>query len=262
MSADQQPLNIALSKLGELYNQIPPVPCSGQCDQVCCVSPSCTLLEFLYLMEHPAAGVPQYRLAELLMRPADIHPRFEGNLFCRFEHKGRCLLHQGRTLGCRLFGIAALNELGIQNLENCTFMQVRDLPSVSKETLTGWLQEISDLNAPFYNYYQEPYWLAGLNIECWLAVYFNDYLDDAVFLQLKEILRSRLKLAFLKGRFRDPTNLKEKADKIKLLYLLMQSGDKDKSLELTKSLIEDYPFTGTYFFKEAQNIQQLLINRK
>ncbi|MFH1759967.1 MAG: hypothetical protein ABIA63_02590 [bacterium] len=255
---NQKIIESSLKGLESIYNKIPPVPCNGQCKQICCVSPSCTLIEFIYLFRHILGRMDIERITRILLKPAELHPRYEGNLFCKFEEKGICIVHPGRTLACRLFGIPAMSDFKIQDLENCTYLDKEVLPVVKKEAMVEWLEEISALNSTLYSYYSEPYWLAGLNIECWLAVYFDPYLDDDVFLELKRILISHVDLEFLRDRYEDKTGLKEKMDKIRLLYCMLENAQKKGCDELLNSIRDNFPLTGTYYLKESQNIVDLL----
>jgi len=99
-------------------------------------------------------------------------------------------------LACRLFGLPVLNQLGLENLEKCPVMDPQTCPPVPRETLDGWLSRIKDLNQDIPGYYSEPYWVLGLNLECWLAVYFDPLLDVGVFGVLKKRLQEAVDLDF------------------------------------------------------------------
>ncbi|OGS37092.1 MAG: hypothetical protein A2293_08460 [Elusimicrobia bacterium RIFOXYB2_FULL_49_7] len=253
------PLSRAETELAALYQRVPGVPCA--CCGECCVSPTCTFLEFLLLMKSFVHVYPPERVAERLLLAPEIHPAYDGNLYCRFQENrcGLCLVHSGRTLACRLFGHLAINALGVKELENC-----RRMPPLSEEVLRPeqvrtFLADLTDLNRRLVpSYYEEPYWVMGLNIECWLAVYFDPLLDDQVFGEMKRLLRQTIDLSFLEDRYHDTTGLKEKVDKIALLYGLIQTDFLSDAHRLIDDIRNHYPQTGTYYLEELEKIAFLV----
>lgn len=251
-------MDAALDKLCALYDGVPGVPCLA-CG-ACCVSPTCTLLEFLYLMRHLLTTHPKETIRAMLCTPPALHPDYEGNLRCKVHDKvgGRCLVHPSRTLACRLFGLPAISEFQIADLENCRKTDPSTKPSVERTQIEGWLLELTRLNTGVAPFYCEPYWIAGLNIECWLAVYFDPLLNHGIFGAIKDLLRQWLDLSFIEDVYRDRTELKDKTDKIGLLYELLKMGDTASVVELTQSIRNDYPLTGTYYLDELDKIERMV----
>ncbi|OGJ86175.1 MAG: hypothetical protein A2268_01745 [Candidatus Raymondbacteria bacterium RifOxyA12_full_50_37] len=248
--------------LNALYTQPPPVPCQG-CGQ-CCVSPTCTVVEFVVACEYLLENFSKENTEKILLAQPKIHPNYEGNLFCKFQDKEtlRCIIHPARTMACRLFGLPVIDELDLNNIENCRKMNIASLPKVSPEKLKAWLSLLMEMNEPLAPYYQEPYWVAGFNIECWLAVYFDPLLDDEVFGILKKLLREELDLRFLEEKFIDKTELKDKTGKILLLYEIIRSGDTQTALSLIDQIRRSYPLTGAYYFEELQKLQNLITSHQ
>lgn len=247
-----------LRKLSDIYQQLPSVPCHA-CGE-CCVSPTCTIVEFIYLMKYALNNFERKDLTDILLGTALIHPKYDGNLYCRFQDKSSsgCMVHNGRTMACRLFGLPVLSKLSINNMENCTKMDSSSIADVDTTVLDGWLRELTGINRTIVDFYVEPYWVAGLNIECWLAVYFDPLLTDGVWGNMKSLLRNNLDLAFIENRYRDSTNLKEKADSISLLYMLIKTGEKSEVLRLMDKIVSKYPFTGTYYLEEIDKMREML----
>jgi len=239
-------------ELEGLYSKIPGVPCTG-CGN-CCVTPSVTLVEFVYLMRSLIETRPTEEITELLSRKMDPHPKFAGNHKCRFLSPiGKCTVHPSRPLPCRLHGLPVLEELKLEGMVTYTEMDTTQCPTVAFDTLKSWLNEITDLNQEIYPI-NEPYWLTGLNIESWLAVYFDDSIDGGIFVPIKKFMIENFDFGFAKSSYRDRTHLKEKLDKIEILYQLQGVADPETVKKLLNSLISDYPRAGTFFIAEAKNI--------
>lgn len=247
-----------LKELETLYQELPAVPCLA-CGG-CCVSPTCTLLEFLFLMRYLLRTTGQAEMRRMICAPPVLHPEYEGNLRCKAHDAtgGRCLVHPARTLACRLFGLPALSEFPIAELENCRRTDPSTKPAVAKSQIEGWIGALTRLNSRFASFYCEPYWIAGLNLECWLAVYFDPLLNDGILGSMKTILRNRINLGFLDREYIDKSGFKEKADKISLLYELLKVGDREAVRELSKSIRKDFPMTGTYYLDELDKIDLMV----
>jgi Fe-S-cluster containining protein len=250
-----------LAKLNEIYAELPPVPCKA-CGH-CCVSPTCTIIEFVGAVRYALANFEKEKLSAILIQPAVIHPDYEGNLYCCFQSKEtkNCMIHPSRTMACRLFGLPVLSELSINNMENCSKLDVSKIQNPSKEKLNVWLRSLTDLNREAASFYSEPYWVSGFNIECWLAVYFDPLLTDGVFGELKSLLRNTLDLSFLEDRFVDKTNLKDKIDRIALLYMLIDTGSLSEAKELIARIRNDYPLTGTYYLEELDKLESIIVSQ-
>jgi hypothetical protein len=239
-----------LQEIESLYNQLPEVSCKG-CGQ-CCVSPTCTLAEFIYLMNKSLECVAPEILEKFIYSEPEIHPVHEGNLICSLLAENKCLVHQWRSGACRLFGIPSLENLGIANLVSC-FNNIKVIGGQSdKVFIQEWLQSIAQLNEKLYPFGKAPYFMYGFNLECWLDVYFDDFLPVDGFSDIKILMNRYIDLSSYRSRYLLKTGLKEKVDKISLLSLLLGSNDKTSLTEVLISIRDDYPLTGTYFEKEAQ----------
>jgi Fe-S-cluster containining protein len=250
-------------ELQALYDSLPGVPCILGCG-VCCATPSVTPLEFIYLFRSMLEQVPRPTIISWIQRGMTVHPWGGNNFLCRFQTLDRnkgCLVHPYRPLACRLFGLPVLDRLKIENLEKCPVMDPAACPDVPLPALQKWLLAVEDLNRDFPEYYAEPYWLVGLNIECWLAVYLDPLLDMGVFGRLKNILHEQIDLSFLTEHYRDTTRLKEKIDKITLFYMLFSQGLSAESREILVSIRDDYPATGTYFTEEAAKFLEIIVDK-
>lgn len=247
-------LPFLLEKLGKLYECLPGVPCAA-CGE-CCVSPTVTLLEFIYLMDGLIAQCSKEELTQMLCRAPQFHATSEGNLLCRIQNKGLCAIHTSRTMACRLHGLPVLSLLEIAGQENCGKMK-EGLPDVDPKELHSWLSLLTELNGELISPYGEPYWLAGLNLECWLAVYYDPLLDAGPFGEAKEILCERYpQLGEIP--YEDKTKLKEKVDKITLLFEMVKVVPSEGLSFLVDSITADYPLTGTYYLEESKKIRKVL----
>ncbi|MFH0920326.1 MAG: YkgJ family cysteine cluster protein [Fibrobacterota bacterium] len=244
--------------LAKLYHQLPEVPCEG-CGE-CCVSPTCTAIEFTGAINYLIHNFTREQVEKILMASIVPHPAFEGNLRCCLQDAGtrRCLVHPARTLACRLFGLPAISNFKIENMENCRKIDFTRCGKADEADIRAWLSELTRLNGEVAPYYCEPYWIAGLNIECWLAVYFDPLLDPGAFGDLKRYLHASVDLSFMTDRYKDVTQLKDKVDRITLLYQLIEWGDREEALGLVHALRTAYPMTGTYYHAELSKIEALL----
>jgi hypothetical protein len=239
-----------IREIEPLYKQLPEVSCKG-CGQ-CCVSPTCTLAEFIYLIKKCNECMPPEILENFIFSEPEIHPVHEGNLICSLLAENKCLVHSWRSGACRLFGIPSLENLGISNLVSC----FNNITVVSgqwdKLFIQKWVEAIARLNEELYPFGKAPYFIYGFNLECWLDIYFDDLLTVDVFSDIRNVMRQYFDLSKFKARYLLKTGLKEKVDKISLLSVLLGTNDKDSLREVLVSIRDDYPLTGTYFVKEAQ----------
>jgi hypothetical protein len=239
-----------LQEIEALYSQLPEVACKG-CGQ-CCVSPTCTLAEFIYLMKKSRKCVGPETFEKFIFSEPEIHPVHEGNLICPMLAENKCLVHQWRTGACRLFGIPSLDNLGVSNLVSC----FHDIAVVSgsrdKGFILKWLESVARLNESMYPFGKAPYFIYGFNLECWLDVYFDDFLTVDIFPDIRRVMHRDIDLSEYRPRYLLKTWLKEKIDKISLLTIMLGSGDKNALTEVLVSIRDDYPHTGTYYVKEAQ----------
>jgi hypothetical protein len=245
-----------LKEVASLYQQLPQVACR-ECGQ-CCVSPTCTLAEFIYLMHHCAVNLPQQDLEEFIFSVPLLSEAHEGNIVCAFLKNKLCSVHLWRTGACRLFGIPALEKLGVSDLVSC-FNSISVVSGASDEAfIRAWLDRITSLNTALYPFGKAPYHVYGFNLECWLDIYFDDLFTVDVFADIRAIMARYFDLSKWKQDYKARTGLKEKIDKISILSLLLETGDRDSIKELLVSIWDGYPLTGTYFQKEAQEMLDMI----
>lgn len=243
-----------LAKIESLYDELPSVECL--CCGTCCVSPTCTLTEFVYLINFAVDHLGKEKATELILRPPSIHPNYEGNLHCIFLNDSKCTVHHGRTGACRLFGISELSELKIDDFVECK-NKVSTTGNSSIEFIKDWLRRLSTLNEAVYPFSKEPYFLRGLNLSCWFDLYFDESIMFEPFSNIKNFLHDNLDLTFIRN-YKLCTGIKEKIDKITLFSLMLDSGDSEPLKKLILSIRDEYPLTGTYFYEEANEYLKVL----
>jgi hypothetical protein len=239
-----------LTQIQELYAELPQVACE-QCGR-CCVSPTCTLAEFIYLVHYCCDNLPAADFEKFIFAAPRMSETCEGNLVCAFLQDKLCGVHLWRTGACRLFGIPILESLGVSDLVSC-YNNIRVVSGESDEAFVSmWLGKLTHLNDTLYPFGKAPYHVYGLNLESWLDVYFDALITVDVFLDIREKMGRYFDLSQYKSRYIPKTGIKDKIDKISILFLLIDSGDKATIRELLVSIRDDYPLTGTYFRKEAE----------
>ncbi|MBD3317859.1 MAG: hypothetical protein GF344_18905 [Chitinivibrionales bacterium] len=243
-------------KIQTLYAGLPEVAC--QCCGLCCVSPTCTLAEFIYLFDHARRFLAPSDLRALLATPPQLHPDYEGNSRCPFLRDNRCGIHAGRTGACRLFGIPSLAHLRIDGMEQCkNTVQVTKGQS-NIEYIEQWLNRLVRVNEELHPFGVEPYFLRGLNIHCWLDIYFDELFDFDIFGDIRRLLHANLDLAIPAPYYTPSTNLREKVDKIGILPSFVGCGDRMGVHKLLVSIRDDYPLTGTYFYEEVEKMLEII----
>ncbi|MBD3393621.1 MAG: hypothetical protein GF418_15895 [Chitinivibrionales bacterium] len=238
-----------LRRIEDLYRELPGVACEG-CGE-CCVSPACTLAEFVYLMKGAGEQLPAGIFRERVLSTPEEHPSYENNLKCFFLTGNSCCVHSARTGACRLFGLPALRELGIRDMVYCARGIKATGDNVDAAWIREWLERLVQVDAALYAYGEEPYFVTGFNVHCWLDIYFDESIDAGVFSDLRRLLRDHLDLGFLEGTYVPQTGLKEKVDKISVLSAMQGMADPETITRLLVSIRDDYPRTGTYYVQEA-----------
>ncbi|MBD3419227.1 MAG: hypothetical protein GF398_03825 [Chitinivibrionales bacterium] len=235
--------------LNRLYRRLPEVACTG-CGS-CCVSPTCTLIEFNYLISCAGESLAEQQLQKFIFSPPHIHPRHDGNLRCALLSGTQCTLHPGRTGSCRLFGVPTLKHFNVKDLVECE----HDIRTISGDDspdfIRNWIRELFELNNQLYAFDTQPYYISGLNLECWLDIYFDDSLYDDTFADIRKAMHASFDLTRFKSDYFPRTNFKEKVDKISIFTALLDSGDVGALTTVLQSIKNDYPLTGTWFLKEA-----------
>lgn len=238
-----------VEEIQELYKEIPDVACKG-CG-ACCVAPTCTLSEFMYLFHYLERNSLSEQIIICIDHPAQLHPQYEGNIRCAFLQGSACTIHSARTAGCRLFGIPALRSMDISNMVYC----VNNIEVIGKDVelrhIESWIDMLAGMDARLYDFAAEPYYIKGFTIPCWLDIYFDDFLDFDIFIQIKEAINHYLSLSSFKSAYRIKTRIKEKIDKITVLTAMLGSETASTLRPLLLSIQNDYPETGTYFYEEA-----------
>lgn len=236
-------------KINTLYRQLPKLSCKG-CG-TCCVSPTCTLSEFLFLFDFLCKNWKKDVLKKHILAPVEVHQQYEGNIVCTFLNDNQCTVYPARTGACRLFGIPALESLNIPNLVGCK--EHISSPGIEIEVsfLKNWLLSLVQLDSSFYEFGKDPYFIRGFNIPCWLDIYFDDSLDFDIFNDIKKAMFSHIDLSFCKNEYTIKTDIRDKFDKIAVVSSLLDSGDVQTVKKVLLSIRDDYPATGTYFFEET-----------
>ena len=186
----------------------------------------------------------------MALHPPSLHPGYEGNLHCIFLNDKKCTVHQGRTGACRIFGLPELSKLGVEDLVECVNKGSTE-SDCSTEFITGWLRRLFLLNDRIYPTGDSPYFVRGLNLSCWLDIYFDSTIFFEPFLSIKQFLLDNLDLSFMGASYVPRTGIREKIDKITLFSFMLESGDAQSIKELLLSIRDGYPLTGTYFYEEA-----------
>ena len=250
-----------LSSLSALYAELPAVPCRG-CGQ-CCVCPTCMLSEFIFLIDHARRKLPEDTFAECIVaRPCE-HTEYEGNLVCVFLDNRRCTVHDGRAGGCRLFGFPAMRDLNISGMVYCRHdIDAGGGGPVNAAYINTWLEKLCALENSLYPIAAEPYFVKGFNLHCWLDIYFDATFDDIdVFADIRRVMQKHIDLTAFAGRYgTGRTGLKEKVDKITILSSMQGRAEPAVVRRLLESIRDDYPFTGTYYTAEAQQLIASLVD--
>jgi hypothetical protein len=238
-----------LSRLKSLYDGLPEVACTG-CG-TCCVSPTVTLAEFIYHMHFSLQALTHDELEKKLLAEPELHPGHDGNLRCVYLDSSRCLVHPGRSGSCRIFGIPALAELDIPDLVQCANNIAVIKGDGTIPCIQRWIERLFDLNRELYPFDAEPYYIKGLNLECWLDVYFDDSLNFDLFADIRRVMREHIDISAFASAYRPKTGLREKIDKITVLSAMLGSATGAELEDLLRSIRDGYPFTGSYYYEEA-----------
>ena len=248
-----------LEQIENLYRELPRLNCK-ECG-LCCVSPTCTLAEFLYLAHYLQENVSREQLINYLTKPAEIHPDYEGNLRCIFLENKRCSVHPGRTAACRLFGIPSLSEMNIANLEECKNNITIAHGDGSIAFVKAWLKKLVALDAGIYDFDAEPYYIKGFTIQCWFDIYFDETFDFDVFNDIKNAMNHHFDLSSFTEYYTLKTGLKEKIDTISIVASLIDAGDKETLKKALYAIKNNYPLTGTYYYDEVNEFLNVIEER-
>lgn len=247
-----------IQSMDTLYGQLPQVHCRA-CGE-CCVLPTTTLTEFVYLVRKGREELGSGRFDDAVLTPPRLSTVYDGNCECVFLVDGNCSLHPARTGACRLFGIPSLGQLGVADLVECAYA-VPVSGNADPAFVTDWLNRLMDLNRGLYPLDQHPFVLTGLNLAGWFDLYFDTTLDIPYFKHVREILHGLIDLSHLAQRYRPATGLRDKIDKINVFIELIDLGDAALLKQLLISIRDDYPLTGSWWHGEAQTYLKAIDSR-
>jgi hypothetical protein len=240
-----------LNEVAALYNELPSLRCR-QCGS-CCVSPSCTLAEYIYCMDYALSHIPKEQLRTMIHRPPLLHPEYEGNMQCVFLHDSTCCIHPGRTGACRLFGVPSLSEFNIKDFVQCRHSVEIASGNADIDFIRSWLDRLTELNKTLYPFDTSPYYVKGFPLECWHDIYSDELCSVDVFATIRECMHSYLDLSEIMKGYEQKTGIKEKIDKVTLVISMLDTPDPQLLEPLLLSIVNDYPFTSNYYVDEAQS---------
>jgi Fe-S-cluster containining protein len=248
-------------KLNKIYDSLPSLDCTG-CWGECCVSPTMTAPEFILMMNTLLKMYPQEKVKEYLMAPSREHKFWEGNHYCRFqnEENGRCEVYPGRALACRLHGHEALRAFEDPDMVFCD-KNPDKTQALKQDHLNGHLSTMRDVLDSLPIKYEAPWFLASMNLDCWLDFYFEKNISDGrlELEALHDFILKRLELPAVS--FKLTTTLKGKINHIEKAYYFIQEEKFDQALKCFIELESDFPSTGSYFLEEAKQCQNWMKDR-
>lgn len=246
--------------LDRLYSQVTGLGCQG-CDGHCCVSPTMTAPEFVWMMLGAFTSRSQEEWQCAVSAPGREHFAYAGNAHCRWQLAGGlCGNYVHRALSCRLHGHDALRVLASDNTESCDLRPAGYLV-MPTSALSQILDAITQINDDAGLPYAEPYYMQSLNLECWL-----DFMQHPAYSLNRETLQSlRAYLDRYLGQLPWPTQihahttLGAKLDEIDRLYTAISQGDGANVLRHLDSLENDYPSCATFWVTEARHFRKMLL---
>ena len=250
----------ALKKLKELYDICPPVECfqSGEC----CVSPHLSFMELVYLLDYLLDNFDKSQLQSLAARQPQLSTKFEGNLVCPLQSENLCSAHPGRGLSCRLEGHHVFDRYCERNHPICVNAQKKTgLETAELKDYENFAIRLVEINRAVYPILSPPYYLDGLTLECWFAVCFDTGITQSLFTRLRRIIRERFGFDFLQEEYTGRTGMSEKIRLIGEFTLANQNGNDAEALQLITKIRNDFPFTGTFYYWQAEHYYSLLAQK-
>lgn len=248
-----------LGHLLSLYTQLPSVHCIG-CG-ACCVSPTCTLLECAFLLNYCKKTLTKEMLSRLLLKPCSTHPLYEGNTVCFFLHNNRCIIHPGRPGACRLFGQSAVDNMDIMGMVTCKKIITPNKSGFTQDNVQDWLQSLTELNEPFYSPGEAPYFIIGLNVECWIDILMYDSWEQPFFQNLHDILnRYYSPPQIIVSKYQQRTDIVRKVAAIDHFFENIDNGDTFNLQQELLQIRDGFLYTGTWFYKEANRFLEKIEN--
>lgn len=250
----------ALEKLKELYSNCPHVECfqSGEC----CVSPHLSFIELVHLFDYLLENFGKSQLQALTSRQPQLSEKYEGNLTCPLQSENLCSAHSGRGLSCRLEGHRIFDRYCKRDEPICVNAQKKTgLEAAELEDYEDFAARLIEINRTIFPILSPPYYLDGLTLECWFAVCFDPTISQPSFTRLRKIIDERFDLDFLRQLYTGQTALSEKIRLIGEFTLAYRSGNNAEALELITKIRNNYPFTGSFYYWQAEHYFRLLTKK-
>jgi len=249
-------------KVKDLLNSVPGLDCTG-CWGDCCVSPTMTLVEFIYMMESGKEIFGEPTFKNFLEKPRIEHKIYVGNSHCRFQDldDGKCLIYPGRALACRLHGHDALRAFESKEMVFCDRNPDKD-QSLTQDLLNSMIHSVRELADQIEIAYEEPYFMLSLNLECWIDFYYNESISvhRNPLKYMYDYLHENLRLPELEKPTRH-TTLSGKLNTIDKLFDAINSGDGYTMITLLNALISDFPSSGSYWIDEAKQYKKVILEQ-
>jgi Fe-S-cluster containining protein len=246
--------------LQKSYETLPGLQC-GDCWGECCVSPTLTAVEFIYMMLGLCETQSSIQVAAFLENQVKEHLFYSGNAHCRFQdlESGRCQNYEHRAMACRLHGHEALRAYQTEDLEFCN-KKPDHHKNLNTEGLDDRLQLIRDYNQELNIPYEEPWYFCSLNLESWLDFFYTSRLSEQrpVLRQIFNFLYNHLDLPSMEGRYQ-LTTLEGQLNTIETLYMAIEQGEGVLALDCLDSILNDFPSTGSYYLDEGHQMKAILL---
>ncbi|MHB8066778.1 MAG: YkgJ family cysteine cluster protein [Desulfobaccales bacterium] len=250
----------AFPDLEALYQALPPVPCEG-CGS-CCVTPHLTLVEFAYLLRHLENNFSRPEMITLLQAPMVPAAHFAGNFLCPLQDRdGLCRVYPARSLSCRAEGLPVIDSMSGREAPACRQSEQKRLATeVTEAAVRDWLSRLSAISMTYHAFYEEPYFLNSLNIECWFAVMLDPKIRQPFFIQLRNLLKKEFNSDFLTPYYTDHTNLAGQLDLIDKFFHACRRKRPRRALAAMRRVIEEFPGTGSYYQYEGREFLNQLFH--
>ncbi len=242
----------AFADLKALYQALPPVPCEG-CGSYC-VTPHLTLVEFVYLLRYLGENFSRPEMITLLQAPMVPAARFPGNFLCPLQdQKGLCRVYPARSLSCRAEGLPVIDAMSGRMAPVCRQGKQKQLDlEVTEMTVGDWLNRVGAISMAYHAFYEEPYFLNALNIECWFAVMLDPKIRQPFFIKLRNLLRTEFNFEFLAPYYLDHTDLAAQLDLIDKFFHACRQKRPRQAVAAMRRVIAEFPRTGSYYQHEGR----------
>ena len=110
-----------------------------------------------------------------------------------------------------------------------------------------WTQTVFALKQHFCTVLEAPYWVDGLNIECWLAILLDPNITQPFFMRMRQSLKDVVDTDFLAGHYADKTEFARKLDLIDRFFVESEKRRLDRALKCIRQIVHDFPRTGTHY---------------